>query len=139
MSPSYVVRAQGARRSAWHEDDLAAVVLLLIEHLVAHGRFFEGQAVGDDQLWLQASCLDVFKKFRQIFLHMGLAHLEGKAFVEGIAKQKAVNEAGINARHAHYPATAHCCKALAQSLATAALDFFWSADNCSSHDGSKSS
>ena len=65
-----MVRAQGAGGSAWHKNDLAAVVLFLIEQLVAQGGLFQCQAMGNDQFGLKAACLDMLQQFGQVLLDM---------------------------------------------------------------------
>ena len=54
---------------------------------------------------------------------MRLADLEREALLEDVAEEKAVQEARVDARHAHHAAAAHGRNALARRLAAAGLHF----------------
>ncbi|MNT97525.1 hypothetical protein D3C72_2398690 [compost metagenome] len=69
--------------------------------------------MSDDRLRVEPACLDVFEQLRQVAMHMRLAHAESQALVEGVAEQKAVNETGIDPRHAYHATTANRSDALA--------------------------
>jgi hypothetical protein len=107
------------------EDDLAAVLFLLVEDLVALPH-------------LPASCGGVMmtsgfmRPLAMCSSSSGMKrcawvwpHLEDQALVEGIAEQEAVDEAGIHARHADHAAAPRGRDAWRSALPLEPSSFRW--------------
>ena len=77
--------------------------------------------MANDHFGGKTTGLDMAQKLWQKTLHMGLAHFERQPLVERIAKHEAVNESGIDPRHAHHAATTNRGNALSQRFAAAAF------------------
>ncbi len=75
----------------------------------------------DDDIGLQLPGENVLEKFWQKALHMRLAHLESRTFVECVAEEEPMNEAGIYTGHTHDSATSNGGNSLAQCFTAAAL------------------
>jgi hypothetical protein len=56
-------------------------------------------------------------------LNVGLPHFEGKALVKGVAKQEAMDESGVYARHAYHTSAPYRRNTLSQCLTAAAFEF----------------
>lgn len=56
-------------------------------------------------------------------MHVGLPHFKGQAFVEGIAKQKAMDKSGLDPRNADNAAAPCSGDALAQGFAATGFKF----------------
>src|SRR4051794_14545218 len=68
------------------EDDLDAVVLLVLERLVAVGCHVEAQAVRDDEARVDVTVLDVVVEGLQVALDVALARLQGQPLVHPRAR-----------------------------------------------------
>ncbi len=66
---------------------------------------------------------DQLQQVGQISVYVGLSHLKGQPFIKGVTKQEAVNESGIDARHADDTATPYCGNTLTQRFTAAAFQF----------------
>src|SRR5690606_6307517 len=90
-------RTRSTRPGLRRQDNLAAVLLLVVEDAIAAGRVRKLQAMRDDDLRIQLTGLDMPEHRLHETLHVRLAHAEGEALVEGITEQETVDETGINA------------------------------------------
>ncbi len=79
------------------EDDFDAAVLLVIEHLVEVGAFFEARRVGDDEGRVDVAVLDMRQQLRQVALDRRLRHAHGQSAVDGRSERDLVEESAIDA------------------------------------------
>src|SRR4026207_1072534 len=63
------------------EDDLFAVVLLVLEDVVAVGSLLQGQGVGDDEGRVEVAVLNVLQQRLHVALDMALPALDGQRAV----------------------------------------------------------
>lgn len=59
--------------------DLDAIVLLVLENLIAIWRVVETYSMRDDKRWINRAALDEFKQRRHVLVHVRLSHLERQA------------------------------------------------------------
>src|SRR4029453_13275112 len=98
------------------EDDLLAVVLLVLEDLEAAFRLGERQAVGDDPGRIDLSALDALQKRLHVALHVALPGTQGPRPVHPRPGGKLVQQTAVHADHRDHAAAAARQDRLAQRV-----------------------
>src|SRR4051812_40367547 len=83
------------------QDHLFAVVLLVLEDVVAVRRLGQRQPVGDDPRGVDLTLLDALEKWLHVALHVTLSSLEGERTVQPGPGRKLVEESAVHADHRH--------------------------------------
>src|SRR4051794_24278181 len=102
------VRASGRQgvRASGRQDDLLAVVLLVLEHVVAPRGFVQREAVRDDPSRVELAALDPFEQRSHVALDVALAGAERQRPVHPRASRELVYEPTVDADHRDDPSTA---------------------------------
>src|ERR1051326_1626804 len=102
----------------WFENYLNAIILFVLEDVVAFWPFVQRQAVRDDERGVDVAALDAFQQGAQVAMNVGLPHPEGQPFGEGSAEGKFIQEAAVDAWDRDGAAFATCLDYLAQGVRT---------------------
>src|SRR5277367_2325492 len=86
--------------------DLDAAIFLGGENLVGFGRFFQSEAMGDDEGRVDLSALNSFHQRLHVFLNVGLPHLKSQAFGKRGSHWEFVQEAAVHSGDRYRPALA---------------------------------
>jgi hypothetical protein len=105
----------------WLEDDLHALVLLVLERLEAVRRLAERQAMRDHEARVDVALLDVLVERLHIPLHVALARLHRQALVHERAGGELVHEPAVDADHRDDAARTAGEDRVAQGVATIGL------------------
>src|SRR5437588_265613 len=102
--------------SVGHEDDLDAVVVLLLEGLVSLGGVVEFHPMGDDARRINVALLDALQERMQIAMDVGLSHLKGQPLGMSRAKRHFVEQSAIDSRNRDHPALSACHDRLPEGM-----------------------
>src|SRR5579875_1808226 len=116
-SPRAAVRPTGSGL----EHDLYAVVLLVLEDVVAVRRLPQRQRVGDDPGRVDLAALDALQQRLHVPLHVALAGPQGERPVHPGPGGELVHEPAVHADHGDDPAAAAAHDGLAQRVGTVAF------------------
>src|SRR5215210_1117436 len=103
------------------EDDLHALVLLVLEGLEAIGRLVEAEPVGDHEARVDLALLDPLVERLGVALDVALARLEGEALVHQRAGRELVHQPAVDAHDRDDAARAAGEDRVPQGVAAVAL------------------
>ena len=81
------------------DDDFDAVVFFVAEFVVGLRTVFEADAIGDDEGRIDFTFENALEQRRHVALRVRLSHAKGKAFREGRAKGKLIEQTAIDSGH----------------------------------------
>src|SRR5215218_4412601 len=104
------------------EDDLHALVQLVLEGLVAFGREAELQPVGHDEARVDSPVLDVLVERLEVSMDVALAALERQSLVHEGAARELVEQSSVGADDRHDAARAAGQDGVAQRVPAIAFE-----------------